>query len=480
MAQALRAPTMDVWDRMNNTKMKDLTIVILAAGEGKRMRSRQPKVLHPLCGRPLLAYGLRTARALADRIVVVVGPTADGVRAVAGEGVTVVEQRERLGTGHAVLQARPAGGEGTILVLPGDTPLLSGETLERLVRHHRSTGAVATVLTAVVDRPQGYGRILRQSGRVKRIVEDRDATDDQKKIVEINTSVYCLEAKRLWKALAEVKPDNDQGEYYLTDVIGILARAAGRIEAVAAPDPVEALGINDRKQLAALAAIQRRRILDRLMEAGVTILDPASTYIEDAVTIGPDSVVYPQVVLEGATAIGSECVVASGCHVTASRLGDRVRLKPYCVLTDSVVEDGAVLGPFCHLRPKSHVGAGAEIGNFIELKKARVGRKTKAHHVGYLGDAVIGDHVNIGAGTIFVNYDGAAKHQTVVGDGAFVGSNSSLVAPLTVGEGAYIAAGSVITKDVPADALVLERSPLVVKEGWAARRRATRAAKPKE
>src|SRR5438874_469002 len=345
--------------------MSQVTAVILAAGEGKRMRSRQPKVLHPLCGRPLLAYGLRTARALADRIVVVVGPTADGVRAVAGEGVTVVEQRERLGTGHAVLQARPACGEGTILVLPGDTPLLSGETLERLVRHHRSTGAVATVLTAVVDRPQGYGRILRQSGRVKRIVEDRDATDDQKKIVEINTSVYCLEAKRLWKALAEVKPDNDQGEYYLTDVIGILARASGRIEAVAAPDPVEALGINDRKQLAALAAIQRRRILDQLMEAGVTILDPASTSIEDA-------------------------------------------------------------------------------------------------------------------GTIFVNYDGAAKHQTVVGDGAFVGSNSSLVAPLTVGEGAYIAAGSVITKDVPADALVLERSPLVVKEGWAARRRATRAAKPKE
>ena len=459
--------------------MKDLTIVILAAGEGKRMRSRQPKVLHPLCGRPLLAYGLRTARTLADRIVLVVGPTADRVRAAAGEGVTVVEQSERLGTGHAVLQARPVCGEGTILVLPGDTPLLAGETLERLVRHHRATGAVATVLTAVVDRPQGYGRILRQSGRVKRIVEDRDATDDQKKIAEINTSV-CFEAKRLWKALAEVKPDNDQGEYYLTDVIGILARAGGRIEAVAAPDPVEALGINDRKQLAAVAAIQRRRILDRLMESGVTILDPASTYIEDTVTIGPDSVVYPQVVLEGATVIGGECLVASGCHVTGSRLGERVTLKPYCVLTDSVVEDGAVMGPFCHLRPKSHVGAGAEIGNFIELKKARVGRKTKAHHVGYLGDAIIGDNVNIGAGTIFVNYDGVAKHQTTVGDRAFVGSNSSLVAPLTIGEGAYIAAGSVITRDVPADALVLERSPQVLKEGWAARRRAKRAAKPKE
>ncbi len=376
--------------------MKDLSVVILAAGEGKRMRSRQPKVLHPLCGRPLLGYTLRT-------------------------------------TGHAVLQARPACGEGTILVLPSDTPLLSSETLERLVRHHRATGAVATLLTAVVDRPQGYGRILRQSGRVKRVVEDRDATDDQKKITEINTSVYCFEAKRLWKALAEVKPDNDQGEYYLTDVVGILAKSGGRLEALAAPDPVEALGINDRKQLAAVAALHRRRILDRLMEAGVTILDPASTYVEDTVTIGPDTTIYPQVVLEGATAIGSDCVIASGCHVTGSRLGDRVILKPYCVLTESVVEDGAVMGPFCHLRPKSHVGAGAEIGNFIELKKAKVGRRTKAHHVGYLGDATIGDNVNIGAGTIFVNYDGAAKHQTIVGDGAFVGSNSSLVAPLTIG-----------------------------------------------
>ena len=460
--------------------MKDLTAVILAAGEAKRMRSRQPKVLHPLCGRPLLGYALRTARVLADRIVLVVGPDAGGVRAAAGDGVTIVEQRERLGTGHAVLQARQACGNGTVLVMAGDIPLLSSETLERLLKHHKKSGAVATVLTAVVDKPQGYGRMLRQGGRVKRIVEDRDATDDQQKIREINTSVYCFDARRLWKALAEVKPDNDQGEYYLTDAIGILAKGGGRIEALAALDPVEALGINDRQQLAAVATIQRRRILDRLMAEGVTILDPASTYIEDAVTIGPDTTIHPQVVLEGTTAIGSDCVIASGCHVSGSRLGDRVILKPYCVLTESVVEEGAVLGPFCHLRPKSHVGAGAEIGNFIELKKARVGRKTKAHHVGYLGDATIGDNVNIGAGTIFVNYDGAAKHQTVVGAGAFVGSNSSLVAPLTIGEGAYIAAGSVITKDVPADALVVERSPQVVKEGWAARRREKQAAKPKD
>ena len=459
--------------------MDGLTIVILAAGEGKRMRSRQPKVLHRLCGRPLIGYALRTARVLADRIVLVVGPDADGVRAAAGEGVRVVEQRERLGTGHAVLQAREACGAGTILVLPGDSPLLSSETLTALVAQHRAAGAAATVLTAVVDRPQGYGRILRQGGRVKRIVEERDATDDQKKITEINTSVYGFDARRLWKALGELRPDNDQGEYYLTDVIGLLARAGGRIEALAAPDPAEALGINDRKQLAAVAAIQRRRILDGLMEAGVTVLDPASTYVEDTVTIGPDTTLYPNVVLEGATTIGSECVIASGCQVSASRFGDRVTLKPYCVVSEAVVEDDATLGPFCHLRPGCHIGQKAKIGNFVEAKKARIGRGSKANHLAYLGDATVGEDVNIGAGTITCNYDGRAKHETRIGDGAFVGTNATLVAPLVIGEGAYVGGGSTITKDVPPGALAVGRAPQVVKEGWAARRaRATTREEP--
>ena len=458
--------------------MDGLTIVILAAGEGKRMRSRQPKVFHRLCGRPLIGYALRTARVLADRIVVVAGPDAAPARALAGEGVVIVEQRERLGTGHAVLQARQACGEGTVLVLPGDTPLLSSETLTALVLHHRASGAAATVLTAVVDRPQGYGRILRQGGRVKRIVEERDATDDEKKIPEINTSVYCFEARRLWKALAEVKPDNDQGEYYLTDVVGILARAGGRIEALAAPDPAEALGINDRKQLAAVAAIQRRRILDGLMESGVTILDPASTYVEDTVTIGPDTTLYPNVVLEGATTLGSECVIASGCHVSASRFGDRVTLKPYCIVSEAVVEDDATLGPFCHLRPGCHIGAAAKIGNFVELKKSRIGRRSKAPHLAYVGDATVGEDVNIGAGTITCNYDGRAKHETRIGAGAFVGTNATLVAPLVIGEGAYVGGGSTITKDVPPGALAVGRARQVVKEGWAARR--ARAPKPEE
>ena len=460
--------------------MDQLTVVILAAGEGKRMRSRQPKVLHEVCGRPLVGYALRLARALADGVVMVVGPDAEAVRTIAGDGVTIVEQRERLGTGHAVQQARACCQEGAVLVRPGDVPLLTLETLERLVRHHATTGAAATLLSAVLDRPQGYGRVLRQNGRVKRVVEDRDATDDEKKVAEINTSVYCFDARRLWSALAEVRPDNDQGEYYLTDVIGILARGGARVEAVSVADPVEALGVNDRKQLAALAAIQRSRILERHMLGGVTIIDPATTFIDDTVTIGADTVIYPQTFIDVASEIGADCVIGTGCQVRATKIGDRVQLKPYCVLTEAVVEAGASLGPFCHLRPKAVIGEGAEIGNFIELKKAKVGRKTKAHHVGYLGDVVIGEGANIGAGTIFVNYDGSTKHTTIVGDGAFVGSNTSIVAPVTIGNGAYVAAGSVITKDVPPDALVVERAPQVVKEGWAARRRAVRDAQKKK
>ncbi|MGH7387932.1 MAG: bifunctional UDP-N-acetylglucosamine diphosphorylase/glucosamine-1-phosphate N-acetyltransferase GlmU [Candidatus Rokuibacteriota bacterium] len=461
--------------------MDGLTVVILAAGEGKRMRSRQAKVLHALCGRPLLGYALRIARALADRIVVVAPPDAEAVATLAGpDGATVV-QRERLGTGHAVMQAREAcEGAHTVLILPGDMPLLTAETIERLVTHHAASGAAVTVLTASVDTPQGYGRVLRQRGRVTRIVEERDATDDQKKVTEINTSVYCFDARRLWPALAEVRADNDQGEYYLTDVLGILARAGARVEAVPVPDAADAMGVNDRKQLAAAAAIQRQRILDRLMEAGVTILDPATTYIDDTVSIGPDTVVHPQAVIEAATTIGSECVIGAGSHVTGSRFADRVTLKPYSIIEDAVVEEDATLGPFCHLRPGCHIGAAAEIGNFAELKKSRVGRRTKIHHVSYTGDATLGERVNVGAGTITCNYDGERKHRTIVGDDAFVGTNSSLVAPVTIGEGAYVAAGSVITKDVPPGALAVERSPQVVKDGWATRRAGRRAAARKD
>ena len=349
-------------------------------------------------------------------------------------------------------------------------PLLSVETIGRLVDHHRKSRAAATVLTAVVAEPQGYGRVVRQGGRVKKIVEDRDATAAEKKIAEINTSVYCFAAARLWQALGKVRPNNDQGEYYLTDVIGILARTGARVDAVVTPDPGEAAGVNDRKQLAAVAAVQRRRILDRLMEGGVTILDPASTCIEDAVTIGPDTTIYPQVVIEGQSSIGGECVIGVGCHVSSSRMADRVTLLPYCVVRESAIEEAATLGPFCHLRPLSHVGAKAKVGNFVELKKSTIGRGSKVPHLSYVGDATVGEGVNVGAGTITCNYDGVHKHETKIGDRAFIGTNTSLVAPVTVGEGAYIGAGSTITKDVPPGALAVGRAQQIVKEGWAARK----------
>jgi bifunctional UDP-N-acetylglucosamine pyrophosphorylase / glucosamine-1-phosphate N-acetyltransferase len=468
--------------------MNGLTAVILAAGEGKRMRSRQPKVLHRLCGRPLIGYPLRLARAVADRVVVVIGGDAEEVRAYlgttgapgAGPEPVVVVQHERLGTGHAVLQAKDACGDGPILVLPGDSPLLSAETIERLVDHHTRTGAAVTLLTAVVERPQGYGRVLRQAGKVRGIVEDRDATDDQKKIDEIGVSVYCFDARRLWTALAEVRADNDQGEYYLTDVVDITARAGGRIEAVVAADAREALGVNDRVQLATVAAIHRTAVLERLMRGGVTVIDPASTYVDDTVCVDPDTVLYPNVVLEGRTTIGAGTTVGLGCHVRDCTIGERVELKPYCVLADAVVEEAAVLGPFCHLRPLAHVGPHAKIGNFVELKKSKIGRGAKVPHLSYVGDATVGEAVNVGAGTITCNYDGVAKHETRIGAGAFIGTNTSLVAPVTIGEGAYIGAGSTITKDVPPGALAVARGHQVVKEGWAARKSKQRGAGPKE
>lgn len=464
--------------------MSDLTAVILAAGDAKRMRSSRPKVLHRLCGRPLIEYPVRAARALGARIVMVVGRDAEDVRAAAGAEAhaTFVEQRERLGTGHAVLQARGACGAdaGPILVLPGDMPLLSEATLRRLVEHHLATKAAATVLTAELADPTGYGRAVRENGRLVAIVEERDATPAQRAIREVGTSAYCFDARCLWPALARVTPQNRQDEYYLTDVIGILRQEGRAIEAVIAADPNEGLGVNDRKQLAALAALLRGRILDRLMAEGVTVLDPATTYVDDTVRIGVDTVIYPGVMLEGQTTIGAECVIGPGCHVSQSRLGDRVTLKPYCVLQASAVEDGAQLGPFCHLRPLSHVGAGAKIGNFVELKKSRIGRGAKVPHLSYVGDATLGEDVNFGAGAITCNYDGVDKHETVVGAGAFIGTNSSLVAPITVGEGAYVGAGSVITKSVPPGALAVARGKQEVREGWAARRKKTRGNKKTE
>jgi bifunctional UDP-N-acetylglucosamine pyrophosphorylase / glucosamine-1-phosphate N-acetyltransferase len=461
--------------------MNQLTAIILAAGEAKRMRSARPKVLHLLCGRPLIAYPVSAARALGARVVVVVGRAAEEVRtAVTLEvGASFVEQKERLGTGHAVLQAHVACGDapGTVLVLPGDVPLLSEATLRRLVEQHVASGAAATLLTAEVADPTGYGRVVREQGRPVGIVEHRDATASERQIREIGTSVYCFDAQRFWPALARVTPDNEQHEYYLTDVIGILRRQGQGLEAVITDDPNECLGVNDRRQLAELAGIMRRRILDRLMAAGVTVIDPATTYVDDTVTIGIDTVLHPGVILQGRTVVGADCVVSAGCQVSDTTLADSVLLKPYCVLAESTVEAGAQLGPFCHLRPLSYVGANAKIGNFVELKKSRIGRGSKVPHLSYVGDTQMGEEVNVGAGTITCNYDGAKKHETVIGDRVFVGTNSSLVAPLTIGEGAYVAAGSVITKSVPPGALAVARGRQETREGWVSRKHKDKKAK---
>ena len=461
-----------------------LTVIILAAGDSKRMKSGRPKVLHSLCGRPLIQYPVAVGRALGGKVVLVVGRGSEEVRAAVGEAgdLVFVEQKERRGTGHAVLQTKPVcrDATGTVLVLPGDQPLMSEAMLRGLVEHHSASGAAATLLTACVDDPTGYGRVIREQGQPTAIVEHRDATPAQREIQEIGTSVYCFDAAAFWPALDQVTPQNEQGEYYLTDVIGILRREGRRLEAVVAQDPRECLGINDRKQLAQLAAIYRGRILDRLMADGVTVLDPSTTYVDDTVVIGPDTVLYPGVVLEGVTTIGAECVIGTGSQVSSSRLGDRVLLKPYCVLAESAVEEGAQLGPFCHLRPLSQVGAGAKIGNFVELKKSKIGRGGKVPHLSYVGDAQVGEGANLGAGTITCNYDGVHKHETVIGAGAFIGTNASLVAPVTIGEGAYVAAGSVITKSVPPGALAVARGRQETREGWAARKKAAKKSGRKE
>ncbi|HEY7139225.1 MAG TPA: bifunctional UDP-N-acetylglucosamine diphosphorylase/glucosamine-1-phosphate N-acetyltransferase GlmU [Methylomirabilota bacterium] len=453
--------------------------MVLAAGEGKRMRSGRPKILHLLGGQPLIRYPVGLVRQFGiSGAVVVVAPAAAAVRAALADlQVSFVEQPEPRGTGDALRRARSAVPEAAteLLLLYGDVPLLRGETLDALLARHRVRRAVATLLTFVPADPTGYGRVRRgRDGRVRAIVEERDATPVERRVRECNSGIYCFDPRRLWPALEAVArraPDNAQGEVYLTDVIGHLAQRGGRIEAVRVTDPLEVAGVNDRRQLAALEELLRSRTLAGLMAAGVTVVDPAVTYVDTTVTIGRDTVLQPGVRLAGRTAIGAECVIGTGSQLTDTVLGDRVTLRPYCVLDGSRVEADATLGPFARLRRGTVVGPEAEIGNFIELKQATIGRRVKAHHVGYIGDATVGEGANIGAGVITCNYDGERKHETRIGARAFVGTNASLVAPLAIGDDAYVGAGSVVTRDVPPGALAIERATQVVKEGWRERRR---------
>ncbi len=442
------------------------------------MKSRVPKVLHRVAGRPMIDHVLDLAAELSpSSVTLVVGYGADLVREslAARPGLRFALQEPQLGTGHALLQAEPLleGASGTVLLLSGDVPLLKAATLRRLVTAHDAAGAAVTVLTARVDQPEGYGRIVRESpgGRILRIVEHRDAGDEERRIREINTGIYAFDAAPLFAALHAIGAANAQGEYYLPDLVAIYRSRGLGVETVETGDVREVQGINSRSELAEASAAVRRRRCEELMAAGVTIVDPAATYIDSTVTVGADTTIHPNVYLEGATSIGEGCEIHSGVRVVDSAIGSGAVILNHCVITSSMIGDGVRVGPFAHVRPESHVMEGAHIGNFVELKKTTVGRGSKANHLTYLGDATIGEKVNVGAGTITCNYDGEKKHPTVIEDGAFIGSDTQLVAPVKVGRGAYVGAGSSITKDVPPGALAIARGTQVNKDGWVERRK---------
>lgn len=455
---------------------QDITVVILAAGLGTRMRSEMAKVLHVAGGDTLLNNVIRAAKQVvpANRIVAVIGHQAERVRAsVPFEGVRFALQKEQKGTGHAVLCAREEIGttEGHLLILNGDGPLLRAETLRRLIESSERNRGGSIVTTRVSD-PTGYGRIVRDDkGLVAAIVEQKSATEEEKKIREINPGVYCFNAGAFWREIEKVSPNNAAGEYYLTDAVSLLTAAGDTVNPLLVEDETELLGINTRVELAVADRILRMRKATELMLAGVTIEFPETVSIDPDVEAGQDSTLEAGVQLRGQTRLGRECHVGAGSVLRDCELEDGVTIRPYVVAENSRFGAGADAGPFARLRMNADVGKGSHIGNFVELKKAQLGEGVKAGHLAYLGDAAIGAGTNIGAGTITCNFDGKTKHRTAIGEAAFIGSNSTLVAPLTVAEGAYVAAGSTITKDVAADALAIGRAQQVDKSGWAKRRR---------
>jgi bifunctional UDP-N-acetylglucosamine pyrophosphorylase / glucosamine-1-phosphate N-acetyltransferase len=456
--------------------MPDIHLVILAAGKGTRMNSAAPKVLHRAGELRLIEHVLRTASSLhAKTTTVVVGHMSASVQQAlaARQGLRFALQEPQLGTGHALLQAEPhlAGASGTVVLLSGDVPLLRPATLESLVATQERSGAAATVLTARVPDPDGYGRIVRVDGRIAAIVEHKDATADVRAIDEINSGIYAFALAPLFDALRSIGSANVQGEYYLPDLVRIYRERGMRVEAVRLDDSREILGVNSRRELADVTAILKTRRNEQLMAAGVSIVDPESAWIGPDVTVGRDTVIHPNVYLEGTTRIGEGCEINACVRIVDSAIEDGAVINNFCVIRESRVRAGAQVGPFAHIRPGSDVGEGAHVGNFMELKKTTLGKGSKANHLSYLGDATIGERVNVGAGTITCNYDGTSKHATVIEDGAFIGSDSQLVAPVRVGKGAYVAAGSSIVEDVPAGALGIARGKQVNKEGWVGRRK---------
>ncbi len=448
--------------------------IVLAAGQGKRMKSQKAKVLHPLAGRPMLLHVVDNLDRLAfEKTLVIVGHQADQVReALTGRNVQCIQQDDPLGTAHAVLQARKVlvGQTGPVLILNGDTPLLRDETIASLWERHRQTKATLTLLTATVATPTGYGRLIRtESGAICAVVEERDATSAQRAMGEINTGVYVVDIPFLFEALAQVRPDNLQQEYYLTDMIRI-AVAQNAPLAELSVDPEEVIGINSRQDLAQAGQILRRRINAHWMAQGVTLMDPDTTYIDAAVTLSRDVCLYPHVVLEGQTQIG-EGAVLHACRIKDSQVGQNVLIRDYCVIEAAQIESGVSVGPFAHLRPGTRLCAGARVGNFVEIKKSELGEGSKVNHLSYLGDAVVGKRVNIGAGVITCNFDGDQKHSTIIEDDVFIGSDVQLIAPVRIGAGSIVAAGTTVSQDVPPNALTISRIPQENKAEWAKRRR---------
>lgn len=449
--------------------MKHIVALILAAGKGTRMKSDLPKVLHCVGGVPMVEQVLRAVKSAGtERQVIVVGFGGDSVKAYVGGRADIVVQEQQLGTGHAVMQAEPllAGMSGTLLVTCGDTPLVTEETFRRLIACHEQTKAAATILTAVMPDPTGYGRVIRdEKGQVVKIVEQKDASPDERAVCEVNAGIYCFDMSLLWPALHDVTNDNAQGEYYLTDIIGMFVNAGHVVSAFAAPDYKETIGVNSRLQLAEAEAVLRRRKLEQLMADGVTIIDPANTYVDGTVSIGRDTILYPGTILEGRTVIGSQCRIGPYVRMTNVLMGDNDHLQ-FTYAHDCEIKNGCEVGPFVHFRPGTVIGDNVKVGNYMEVKNSVIGEGTKLPHLSYIGDSDVGSGVNIGCGTITVNFDGREKHRTVIGDHAFIGCNSNLISPVVVGDYAYVGAGSTITRNVPEKALSVGRAKQRNIEGW--------------
>lgn len=447
--------------------------VILAAGEGKRMKSKKSKVVHKIFGKALIEWVCDAVKkAGIDESIVVVGHKSEQVIECMGDRVKYAEQKQQLGTGHAVMQAEEyfKDKDGYVLILYGDTPLITPKTLKDAIDFHKNNDCSATVITAEVDDPTGYGRIIRdKNGDVLRIVEQKDANPEEAAVKEINSGMYCFTIKHLVKALKLLNNENNQGEYYITDTIGILVEMGHKVGALKLSDPREILGINDRVQLFEASEIIKERILERHMRSGVTIIDPASTYIDDGVEIGIDTVIYPGTILEGTTKIGEDCIIGPDSRLVSAVIGDGTEVN-HSVILESSVGNNTHVGPFAYIRPGSRIGDNVKIGDFVEVKKSVIGDKTKVSHLTYIGDAEVGRNANIACGVVTVNYDGKKKHKTIIGDNAFVGCNVNLVAPVVVENDTYIAAGSTITNDVPQNSLAIARERQTIKEGWVIKR----------